>query len=82
MGLNLVHLFGHLTAPVMPTIARMVHATVMEPPDMIPWPDEPMAQFLDQLEHGKTIQSPDVLFAKISEEQLAEWTARFGGADA
>jgi methionyl-tRNA synthetase len=51
----------------------------MPVPDLIPWPDEPMAEFLDQLDAGLTIHSPDVLFAKITEQQLAEWTERFGG---
>ncbi len=81
MGLNLVHLFGHLTSPVMPTIARAVHECIMPAPEIIPWPDEPMAEFLDQLDAGQAIHSPDVLFAKISDEQVAEWTARFGGKD-
>jgi methionyl-tRNA synthetase len=40
-----------------------------------------MAQELDDLEAGMTIQAPDVLFAKITDEQIAEWTARFGGAE-
>ncbi|HEY0107946.1 MAG TPA: methionine--tRNA ligase [Rhizomicrobium sp.] len=80
MGLNLVHLFGHLAWPVMPAAARKVHDAIMDAPAIIPWPGEPMAQFLDQLEPGQAIAAPDVLFAKITEEQLAEWRARFGGA--
>ena len=79
MGLNLVHLFGHLSWPVIPTAARSVHDSVMAAPDIIPWPSEPMADFLDQLEAGHQIQAPDVLFAKIAEEQVAEWKTRFGG---
>jgi methionyl-tRNA synthetase len=39
-----------------------------------------MAEELDQLEAGQAIAAPDVLFVKISEEQVAEWTARFGGS--
>jgi methionyl-tRNA synthetase len=41
-----------------------------------------MAQFLDQLDAGHQIQVPDVLFAKITDEQLADWKARFGGGEA
>ena len=41
----------------------------------------PMAKELDQLEAGQPIQAADVLFAKITDEQIAEWTARFGGAE-
>ncbi len=53
----------------------------MEAPDLIPWPDEPMAQFLDGLNAGQSIHPPDVLFAKITDEQTAAWEARFGGPE-
>jgi methionyl-tRNA synthetase len=79
MGLNLVHLFGHLAWPVLPTAARAVHHAIQPAPDVIPWPSGPMAEFLDDLEAGQAIQAPDVLFAKISDEQVADWKARFGG---
>ena len=82
MGLNLIHLFGHLVWPVMPTAARAIHHAIQEAPEIIPWPDEPMAQFLGQLEPGQKIAPPDVLFAKITEEQIAEWRVRFGGTGA
>jgi methionyl-tRNA synthetase len=80
MGLNLVHLFGHLAWPIMPTFARRIHEAIQEAPEIISWPDEPMEKYLNQLEPGQPIKVPDVLFAKITEEQIAEWTARFGGA--
>jgi methionyl-tRNA synthetase len=79
MGLNIVHLLGHLSWPVMPTMARAIHDVIQESPPVIPWPDEPMAQFLDQLEPGQKINPPEVMFAKITEEQVAEWRVRFGG---
>jgi methionyl-tRNA synthetase len=84
MGLNLVHLFAHLTWPVMPTMAKKIHEAIQPiagDGKIIPWTDVPMAQALDELEAGWQITPPDVLFAKITEEQLAEWIARFGGAD-
>jgi len=82
MGLNLVHLFGHLIWPIMPKTAKKIHEAIQPAPEVIPWPEEPMALFLDQLEAGHPINPPDVLFAKISEEQVAEWKQRFGGEDA
>jgi methionyl-tRNA synthetase len=81
MGLNLVHLFGHLAWPVIPSSARVIHEAIMPAPEIIPWPSEPMAQFLDQLDAGHKIQVPDVLFAKIANEQTAEWKAHFGGGE-
>ncbi len=82
MGLNLVHLFGHLAWPVMPTAARAIHHAIQAAPEIIPWPSEAMAEFLDQLEPGQTINPPDVLFAKITDEQIGEWQVRFGGTGA
>jgi methionyl-tRNA synthetase len=82
MGLNLVHIFGHLAWPIMPTFARRIHEAIMPAPALIPWVDGDMAKELDELEPGLAIKPPDVLFAKITDEQLAEWIARFGGASA
>jgi methionyl-tRNA synthetase len=53
----------------------------MPAPDIIPWPEGPMAKFLDQLRTGREIRPPDLLFAKITDEQIEEWKARFGGAE-
>lgn len=83
MGLNLVHLFAHLAWPVMPSMARTIHEAIQPIAGggkLIPWPERPMARELDDLEPGQPIHPPEVLFAKISEEQVAEWKARFGGA--
>ncbi len=79
MGLNLVHLFAHLSWPVMPTMARKIHEAIQPVPEIIPWPNETMAEFLDQLEAGQPIGTPDVLFAKITDEQVEDWKLRFGG---
>ncbi len=79
MGLNLVRLFAHLSAPFIPSSAKKIHGAVMAAPDLIPWPDQPMAQFLDGLTPGQPIQPSDVLFAKLTDEQIAAWEQRFGG---
>jgi methionyl-tRNA synthetase len=79
MGLNLVHLFSHLAWPVIPTSANAIHGAIQSAPDVLPWPEGPMSELLDQLEAGMAIRPPDVLFAKITDEQVAEWKARFGG---
>ena len=45
------------------------------------WPtaDEPL---LDALPRGQTVAAAGVLFSKIEDTQVAEWSERFGGADA
>jgi methionyl-tRNA synthetase len=79
MGLNLVHLFGHLSWPAIPGVALRIHQAIQTAPSVIPWPNEPMSEFLDQLDAGQQIRPPEVLFAKITDEQIAAWTIRFGG---
>jgi methionyl-tRNA synthetase len=84
LGLNLVHTFSHLAWPIIPTAARDIHEIIQPVAgggDIIPWPEAAMAEELDQLEAGQPINAPEVLFAKITDEQIAEWTARFGGPE-
>jgi methionyl-tRNA synthetase len=81
MGLNLAHLFAHLAWPIIPESAKKIHDSFGETPAIIPWPDDTMAALLDQFEPGQVIPVPDVLFAKITDEQVAEWTSRFGGTE-
>ncbi len=82
MGLNLVHTFAHLSWPVIPATAVKIHETIQPVAGggrAVPFPTDPMAKELDQLEGGQPIRASDVLFAKIADEQVAEWKARFGG---
>jgi methionyl-tRNA synthetase len=82
LGLNLVHVFAHLTSPIMPAVARTIHESIQPVAgnaEVIPWPSASMAEELDQLEPGQPIRAPEVLFAKITDEQIAAWTERFGG---
>jgi methionyl-tRNA synthetase len=82
MGLNLAHLFAHLAWPIIPASAKKIHDSFGETPAVLPWPEGTMRELLDQFEPGMEIPVPDVLFAKIIDEQVAEWTLRFGGHEA
>jgi methionyl-tRNA synthetase len=79
MGLNLVNLFAHLAWPVIPTAAATIHETFAPAPPVLRWPNEPMAKYLNQLVPHSPINVANVLFAKIADEQIVEWQARFGG---
>ncbi len=82
MGLNLAHLFAHLAWPIIPASAKKIHDSFGETPAVLPlWPEGTMLELLDQFEPGQVVPVPDVLFAKITDEQVAEWTAiaRFSG---
>ena len=78
-GLNLVALFARLAAPILPVTAPKIAASVGV--DDLSWPgaDE---ELLNVLPVGGKVEAQGVLFAKIEDAQVAEWSERFGGADA
>jgi methionyl-tRNA synthetase len=44
------------------------------------WPNPDQAEeVLDALPHGMPIAAPPVLFQKIEDDMVAEWTEKFGG---
>jgi methionyl-tRNA synthetase len=77
-GLNLVALFARLAAPVIPFTAEKIAASVGATDLSWPSPDDAL---FDTVPAGRAIAHQGVLFAKIEDEQVAEWSARFGGAD-
>lgn len=78
-GLNLVALFARLAAPILPFTAPKIAASVAV--EDLSWPgaDEDL---LNRLPVGGKVEAQGVLFAKIEDAQVAEWSERFGGADA
>jgi methionyl-tRNA synthetase len=76
LGLNLIRLYAVLSAPFIPsTAARMMEA--MQTSDDT-WPAD-VAEALSHLTAGHEFSVPDVLFAKITDEQREEWQDRFAG---
>jgi len=79
-ALNLVALYAKLSAPFIPFAAETIgDAFGLEFPAQ--WPSSDARAELDKLAVGTKVTVPDVLFKKIEDEQIAEWTARFGGAE-
>ena len=44
------------------------------------WPTGDAKAMLSALEPGRSFEPADILFAKIEDDQVAEWSERFGGA--
>ncbi len=79
LALNLVRLYAVLSAPFIPdTAARMLAA--MQTQDA-GWPGD-VAEALAHLPAGHAFTVPDVLFAKITDDQREDWQARFAGVRA
>jgi methionyl-tRNA synthetase len=76
-GINLVRLFALLAAPIIPASAETVLNAVA--PDLpVSWPEDPAAE-LHVLEPGSPFTVPEVLFRKLTDDDVAAWTERFGG---
>jgi methionyl-tRNA synthetase len=79
-ALNLALVFAALAQPFIPETAAKIARAFLNSNEPFTWPDG-LAHSLTQLTPGAPIGVPDVLFAKIEDEQVAEWAERFGGAE-
>lgn len=76
LALNLIRLYAVLGAPFIPDAAASMLAAMNTQDDT--WPDDVPAA-LTTLKPGHAFTVPDVLFAKITDEQREDWQARFSG---
>ena len=76
-ALNLIRFYAVLSAPFIPSAsAQMLEALGVEAAD---WPTD-VETALGALPAGHGFTTPDVLFAKITDEQREDWATRFAGA--
>ena len=79
LGLNLIRLYAILSSPFIPDAsAKMLEAMAC---DDSAWPGE-VAEALAALEPGHPFATPEVLFAKIADEEREDWAKRFSGVRA
>jgi methionyl-tRNA synthetase len=76
LGLNLIRLYAVLSAPFIPTAAKTMLDAMGTNDDS--WPDN-VAIALDALKPGHEFTVPEVMFAKITDDQREEWQERFSG---
>jgi methionyl-tRNA synthetase len=77
MGLNLVALFGIIAQPVIPNAAGKILDAMSIPDENRGWGR--LAGWEAGLPIGLGVTSPDVLFAKIEDDDVTAWADRFGG---
>jgi len=76
LALNLIPLYATLAAPFIPeAAAKMLGGMQITDAG---WPDD-VAAATAQLPAGHAFEVPEVLFAKITDDQRAEWATRFAG---
>ncbi|MFI6849084.1 methionine--tRNA ligase [Kitasatospora sp. NBC_00085] len=82
-AMNLIHLYAVVSEPFIPAAAgamREAFALPAEAPARTQaWVSAEEARALDFVPAGTAFTVPPVLFAKITDEDLAAWSARFGG---
>ena len=76
LALNLIRLYAVLSAPFVPDAAAAMLDGMHTRDDS--WPDDVPAA-LDALKGGHEFTVPEVLFAKITDDQREEWQERFSG---
>ncbi|WP_272010525.1 methionine--tRNA ligase [Roseovarius sp. ZX-A-9] len=76
LALNLIRVYAVLSAPFIPDAAAAMLAGMQTDDDS--WPDDVPAA-LQALPPGHAFTVPEVLFAKITDEQREDWQTRFSG---
>jgi methionyl-tRNA synthetase len=78
-AINLIRVFAVLAGPIIPTTTAAVLAALGREADAGGWVTTDLQAELAALPPGHAFEVPSVLFRKITDEEVAAWTARFGG---
>ncbi|NCO21347.1 MAG: methionine--tRNA ligase [Rhodobacterales bacterium] len=76
LSLNLIRVYAVLSRPFIPDAAEALLAALHTGDDS--WPDDIVAA-LTTLPQGHAFSVPEVTFAKITDDQRADWQIRFAG---
>ncbi len=79
-ALNLIALIANLSAPIIPETSAALRRALGLPEQAPEWPARPAADLLNLLGPGHSFEVPPVLFAKLSDDQIAAWTQQFAGS--
>ncbi len=80
-AINLIRVFAILSAPVIPDACRKLAEALNLELTGKDWIENPLAEELTVLKAGHSFNVPDVLFSKISDEDVEAWEAKFGGSE-
>ncbi|MEV6425111.1 methionine--tRNA ligase [Streptomyces sp. NPDC051662] len=80
-AMNLIHLYAVVSEPFIPASSRAMREAFALTDDTASWVTAEEAKALASVPAGTAFTVPPVLFAKISDEDLAAYRERFGGED-
>ena len=76
---NLIRVYAVLSEPIIPaTSAKLYQALGLEA-NQTGWPDGEAFAELHALPGGHTFEIPEILFRKLTDDELSAWEARFAG---
>ncbi|MFJ3498202.1 methionine--tRNA ligase [Streptomyces sp. NPDC086091] len=78
-AMNLIHLYAVVSEPLIPSSARAMREAFTLPDDTATWITQEEARALTGVPAGTPFTVPPVLFAKLTEDDLAAYKERFGG---
>ncbi|MFD5266623.1 methionine--tRNA ligase [Streptomyces sp. NPDC058335] len=80
-AMNLIHLYAVVSEPFIPATAKVMREAFSLADDTATWVTEAEAKALTAVPAGTRFTIPPVLFAKLTDEDLATYKERFGGVD-
>nr|WSX78018.1 methionine--tRNA ligase [Streptomyces sp. NBC_00899] len=78
-AMNLIHLYAVVSEPFIPASSAAMRAAFTLPDDDARWVTADEARTLASVPAGTPFTVPPVLFAKITDDELASYVDRFGG---
>ncbi|WP_432153352.1 methionine--tRNA ligase [Streptomyces tricolor] len=81
-AMNLIHLYAVVSEPFIPATAKTMREAFSLADDTASWVSRDAAKALTSVPAGTSFTVPPVLFAKLTDEDLAAYKERFGGEEA
>ncbi|GAA3355745.1 methionine--tRNA ligase [Saccharopolyspora gregorii] len=79
-AMNLIYLYAVVSEPLIPGAAKAMRAAFASDDPQRSWVSVEEARSFELVPAGTDFTIPPVLFAKVTEDDLADYRARFGGA--
>jgi len=79
VAINLIRIFAILSAPVIPNASQKLSDALGLNLTEKDWVSKDLMAELQVLKAGHEFSIPDVLFRKVTDEEVEEWQSRFGG---
>ena len=80
-ALNLACLAARISAPFLPQTAQSILEAFGVADRPLRWPAAAAAELLDELPRGSPVEHLPLLFRRIEDAEITDWSARFGAAE-